>query len=128
MVVFNNRIILQQKANGNRGASGSRSDDSHSQPKRMQQNISIPGRGAPVATGDKFKIEIFRETEVDQNSDMPLEGYVSVIMMTYNALSNFLFRDTPRATLTLFNDGGDVFGHVFCLIYDFGSIRGLLYR
>ena len=76
MVVFNNRIILQQKVNGTRGG-GSRSDEIKSQPRRVQQNVSIPARGAPVATGDKFKIEIFRETEVDQGSDMPFEGYVS---------------------------------------------------
>jgi len=84
MVVFNNRIILQQKANGTRGASGSRSDDSHSQPRRMQQNFSVPGHGAPVGAGDKFKIEIFRETEVDQNSDMPLEGYGHTKSHPYN--------------------------------------------
>lgn len=73
MVVFNNRMILQQKVNGTRGG-GSRSDEVKSQTRRVQQNISMPARGA---SGDKFKIEIFRETEVDQGSDMPLEGYVS---------------------------------------------------
>lgn len=91
MVVFNNRIILQQKTSGRNNTSGSRSDEIQSQSRRMQQNISIP-RGQPVAAaGDKFKIEIFRETEVDRD-DMQLEEYVSLIIMTILSLVLTLFQ------------------------------------
>ena len=86
-MIFNNRIILQQKTNSTRGT-GSRSDEVQSQPRRMQQNISIPARGPSVVAGDKFKIEIFRETEVDRDADMPLDAFVSIIMIEYNVLSN----------------------------------------
>lgn len=130
MVVFNNRIILQQKSSGGRGTSGSRSDEIQSQSRRMQQNISIPARGQPTAAGDKFKIEIFRETEVDRDSDMQLEEYVSIVMIAWKLVSDSFLRDKLSAMtpLMLFNFSGCI-GPVFCLFkFQLRNNSRLLYR